>query len=195
MSEIGVLQDVMTEKSDEVIYSASDSNGLEASTNLEAVDLDALYQRLSLMESEIDSMNIKVQANVDFSDDIVGTTNNLLESVQIQLSQVIETTENTLAHADSLVGVYLWVLGGILVLGTLAINVYYSKRSKDHMDDAIERVVNKIATDGDVKDQLVYGIANDEEFKKAVMAKVEDLVYTAQEETKDPGTSGEFDET
>jgi hypothetical protein len=185
----------MAEISDQELNEVSGSSGKEISDDTQTTELADLNQRLNLLESKLDSMQDKIQANVDFSDDIVGTTNNLLQSVQSQLSQVVETTENTLAHADSLVGVYLWVLGGILVLGTLIINVYYSKRSKEHMDDAIERVVNKIANDDDVKDQLVYGIANDKEFKKEVMAKVEGLVYQAQEQTKDPGTSGEFDET
>ena len=123
-----------------------------------ATDLSRLEARVNAVHDQVITLNARVQANVDFTDDFVASANNLVTYTESRIDQTLSHTDNVLSNADTFTGIVLWTLAFIMTIGSLGITLYLGKRREEHLREAISSITTKLKNDEDFRDEFIKAL-------------------------------------
>ncbi|WP_455294126.1 hypothetical protein [Vibrio parahaemolyticus] len=128
------------------------------------------------LEKTVSTLEVKVQSTIDFTDDLVGITGNLLSSAEDKMDTTIAAANNVLAQADTLVGTYL-VWGSIVIaVISIVITAYLANKREDHVSKAVTDITDKIKTNRDFGADVIASVVGDPSFKENVATSIEKTV-------------------
>ncbi len=83
--------------------------------------------------SEIVSLQAEIKAITDLTDD------------------VLSSTSNVLAAADTLISTYLLILTLVVTVAVAFVSFWFGKRRQDHLDEATRNFVDRLSNDNDLR--------------------------------------------
>lgn len=152
----------------------------EARLQEQSVGIETLNQ--SLVET-----NAKVSAFESFADDLVGMSGLLVEQANQASSNTLANAELVIAQADTLTGVTLWILAGILSVVLIAIQLFFNVRDSDRRNRLIERITE----DDEFINQATARVMANERFTETLENSIKNRVQSELDMQPDRSSKSE----
>ncbi len=156
-------------------------------TQVEALSKDLSENKIELDElsRQVFELNVKVQSNIDLSDDLIATASNSINVVEDRVAITLQHTEQVLASAHELIDFYLIVFTLIAGFLGLAITYFLGKKQNDHLDRAAARIAININEDENFKNELVMKLLKNEAFRNDIFVTMKKYISDSDSDSDD----------
>lgn len=137
--------------------------------------LKLLHDTAEEHDGRIQTLEARVQASVDLTDDIVGNANNLIATTESRVDKTLSNADMVLEHADFLSSTFLVILGLIVTIGSVAVTWVLGRRQEQHLRDAITRVTDKLSKDGDFKEEFIQSLISHEKLRDNIDYSIKEI--------------------